>query len=233
MIFITGSADPNTVDTQQKPKDRDNSDDNSNDDNEYFDLPPSGLISEFSIDKGIRTKPHNANRDFNLNIKFGLELDFDLRLYFDEDIRFKYLKEILNNKSYFKSSYYLLDAIKRIIYTADRSIILILNFNLIGIPIETLYHMVSVLQLCKLGIITLKEAINYIKTFSVYLGVKVIYRRRRFYSIYRRFIDGKEVETIILELRNDEFIFEFNSQVRNFNLWRPIRSYRKSLPDTS
>lgn len=150
------------------------------------------------------------NREFN--IKTGLELDFVPELYFDESIQIEYINKILLDKCYFNKSFYTVDLDNRKIYTLDRRVTILINFDITNIKVEALYHLLSIMQLYLIKLLRFQDVKYYIDKYCSVLDLKVNYQSRRLVMSIIKRIFGQEIASLTIEICDQSFEFNLNSK---------------------
>lgn len=146
-------------------------------------------------------------------IKFGQPIDLDIRYKTDLKVKFDVVSKIIINKCYFDPKYYKFDPVKRIIYSIDNSVLLHLNFNFVLVDLKYLYFIMSVMQLNVLGLLNDDDTKRHINVISEYLSLKMKIKFQKRFAKISRLVLGREIESITLELTDEEFMAEFNRQI--------------------
>lgn len=130
------------------------------------------------------------------------------------------IKEIIDKHYYFDPKFYNFDFKNRMLYTEDRRVQLQLNFNFVNINIKYLYFIVSVMELNLLEIIDLEKRNEVINIVAKYLQLKMSFRSRQKWGIFRKFVNGKEVKRITIILSDEEFEKSYTSKLINLQMSR-------------
>lgn len=146
-------------------------------------------------------------------INFGLEINFDPSIKLTNEIKFRLFFLVIKRKYYFSPDNLKFDFNKRIIYTIDNKISLKLNLNFLNIDIRYLYFIITLLQLRLFNILETQECDYIITLICEYLNIKYKYESMRRIAILKRFINGKEVESIYMILTDEKFTKEVENQL--------------------
>lgn len=104
--------------------------------------------------------------------------------------------KVLNEGCYFDPKFYGFNSQQRIVYTLDFSIIIHANINVLRHDAETIYFILSILQLRKLNLLSDSIADYYLDEVCLLLGLQWRYKHKTFLYRMSHLIGNTEVERL-------------------------------------
>lgn len=173
----------------------------------------------------------DVNLNIDLKYKFIAEIkgsiEIDLNLIDDEKYRFDLIEKVCVRKYYFNPKYFHFDIYNRKLITLDNRITI--NLNFVKLPdLRIIFLIASVVQLRIINIIEEPEMEKYLDLICNICNLKWKISFKRFAFRYVHYKDGRLVESIVIDVSDQEFDTFYNHLV-----FRLIGNYKRGNTDTT